>query len=136
MADKVKAQSNLELWACYTQPEMEDIMKNNAITLIAIRSHEAQSSDAVAKWLTFRSTPEAARERAQWYNPVPSEQLFFVQVTVTVKGIGHFTKDGSLTHVARHGTWRFHKDVPLEVFDDENDLLLRVDLAPRVPSQD
>ena len=81
---RVDTAPRLELWACYTQPQMDDIRKNNAITL---RSHEAQSSHAVAKWLTFRSTPEAARERAQWYNPVPSEQLFFVQVTVTVKGL-------------------------------------------------
>ena len=136
MDDKVKAQSNLELWAWYTQPEMEDIMKNKAITLNKIRSHEEQSSDAVAKWLTFRPTPQGARKRAQWYNLVPIEERFLVRVTVTVKGVGHFTKDGRLTHVPRHGTWRFHEDVPFEVFDDENNLLLRVDLAPRIPSQD
>ena len=136
MADKVKAQSNLELWAYYTQPEMEDIMKNKAITIIAIRSHEELSPDEVAKWLTFRSTPEDAQDRALWYSDVPIEDRVLVQLTVTVKGVGHFTKDGSLTRVAQHGTWRFHKDVPIEVVDDEGDLLLRVDFAPRVPRQD
>ena len=71
-------------------------------------------------WLTFRITREAACDRARWFQEVPKEDLIFLRV--------HFTLEGSLTRKPEHGTWRFHKDMPFVVFDDEGKLLLSADL--------
>ena len=107
----------LELWACFTKQQIDDIVKEHAIPLCL--------SDG--NWLTFRITREAACDRARWFQEVPKEDLIFLRVLVTAAGVGHFTLEGSLTRKPEHGTWRFHKDMPFVVFDDEGNLLLSVD---------
>ncbi len=99
-----------------------------------MQANETQviTKEAQQNWcLTLRESEDAAWERSSWYTG--EQERYLLKVTVTTKGVGHFTRertdDGEplLTRVPIHGTWRFHADMPFLVEDTDGHLLFRVE---------
>jgi hypothetical protein len=115
-----------------TKPDLVLYLVLPGEVLMQINETHVIPKDAQQNWcLTLRESPDAAWERSSWFTG--DQERFLLRVTLTTKGIGHYTRDGTdaeeplLSRVPSHGTWRFHTDMPFLVEDTDGHVLFQVE---------
>ena len=125
MSTTVLSKGPSELWTFLNANDIRSWFGQNQAATTEIK--EIPIGLANHAWFTFRTSEHAALERAKWNEHVLEEDWVPLRLEVTTKGVGHLMQEGTLTTVLRHGTWRFHDDIPFTLYDDEGALLLCVD---------